>query len=437
MKRSFVGRKFRRRTLCKAGLGALAAATQARAEVAPPRRFLQIFLTGGWDTAFATDPVIGSKASGSGYEPYYASLTTTMVSGKDQLRIGPGLEPAKQAFANMSTAFINGMFVEVTAHELATNYLYSGRLSLSRSREYPSGSALLGQASGVFPPHLILGDRQPLSETALTSPPLSSVVPQGIAELLTGPYKPWVAKEAGDKANALIEKLDRRFLQSLKTGAAAGVLPWGSASSGIPGLYAKGFADKLRLDDATVARYGLANAWDNSQRAFLAGAYLALKADLTRVVTVAFGQYDTHNLHVARQLPLLQEFSRGLVVLCSDLRSTPDPAAPHLSLADTTTILITSEFCRTPKFNSQEGTDHWQSASAIVMGAGVRDNVRIGATDDQAAALGWSAGAPIARNESTQLLPDHLVAAILRHYGLDTQAGQISASKVVDDAIFT
>ena len=74
----------------------------------------------------------------------------------------------------MPTAFINGLYVEVTAHELATNYMLSGKLSLSRSREYPATIAQIAERQNGFPAHVILGGEIPLSATRETAPPLQS-----------------------------------------------------------------------------------------------------------------------------------------------------------------------------------------------------------------------------------------------------------------------
>jgi uncharacterized protein (DUF1501 family) len=98
---------------------------------------------------------------------------------------------------------------------------------------------------------------------------------------------------------------------------------------------------------------------------------------------------------------------------------------------DNTTILINSEFVRTPQLNAGSGTDHWPSASAILLGKGVQDNTVIGRTDDNAQALGWLSGAPVPRTSETQITPEQLVATLLDHMGFTAVANPISGGRIL------
>ena len=77
------------------------------------------------------------------------------------------------------------------------------------------------------------------------------------------------------------------------------------------------------------------------------------------------------------------------------------------------TIAIMSEFVRTPKLNAGSGTDHWQSASMILMGDTIKDNTVIGGTDDLAQAKGWENGGIGDRNDQNKILPDHIAKSIV------------------------
>ena len=79
-----------------------------------PKRMVQFFLGGGWDTALATDPVAGTKRSSSTYDSRYLARTITSVTGKDNLVMGDGIAPATTAFQTMNTLFVNGMFVAIS-----------------------------------------------------------------------------------------------------------------------------------------------------------------------------------------------------------------------------------------------------------------------------------------------------------------------------------
>jgi len=97
-----------------------------------------------------------------------------------------------------------------------------------------------------------------------------------------------------------------------------------------------------------------------------------------RVVTVAYGFWDTHGgnfRHLKQHLPL---FDQGLSALIEDVYAR--------GLDKTTTVLIWGEFGRTPKINKDAGRDHWAPVnSALFAGGGLRTGQVIGSTDATAA----------------------------------------------------
>lgn len=393
------------------------------------RRFLHIFLRGGWDANLSTDPVIGSKAASSAYDSSYQSLSSFSVAGKSNLIGGWGLEPARQAFAAVPTAFINGLFTEVTAHELAQNYMYSGVLSLSRTREYPSLSALMGVAAGTFPAHVVLGGPIPLGDSKLTNPPLQAQSGGSLADMLRGPYNQWVKTTTFEPVHNLIKQLDSVHKTQQNQSAQTAMAGWESAATQLDQLYATGVGQKLALDQTIKDRYGVTDDW--SAQTLIPSAYLTLSAGLSPYVTLSIDGFDTHSNHFAQHVPLMRQVATQIATLINDLRNTEDTLQPGSSLMDNTTILISSEFVRSPGLNAGSGTDHWPSASAILLGKGVQDNTVIGRTDDNAQALGWVNGASITRTTETQITPEHLAATLLDHMGFSTVANQISGGRIV------
>jgi hypothetical protein len=98
-----------------------------------------------------------------------------------------------------------------------------------------------------------------------------------------------------------------------------------------------------------------------------------------RVVTVAYGFWDTHGgnfRYLKDHLPL---FDRGISALVEDLYAR--------GLDRTTTLVVWGEFGRTPKINKDAGRDHWARVNgALMSGGGMRTGQVIGATDAVAAA---------------------------------------------------
>jgi uncharacterized protein (DUF1501 family) len=96
-----------------------------------------------------------------------------------------------------------------------------------------------------------------------------------------------------------------------------------------------------------------------------------------------------------------------------------------------TTVVLTSEFSRTARFNGSAGTDHANSASAIVMGRGVNDGVVVGATDELGRALGWNGSRPVAKDETTMIDGGSLVATLLDVFGLPDEAAALTERRIL------
>lgn len=97
-----------------------------------------------------------------------------------------------------------------------------------------------------------------------------------------------------------------------------------------------------------------------------------------RVVTVAYGFWDTHGnnfSHMRRHLPL---FDTGISALIQDLYDR--------GLEQDCTVVVWGEFGRTPKINKDAGRDHWAPVQSVLMaGGGMPTGMVIGSTDKTAA----------------------------------------------------
>ncbi len=97
-----------------------------------------------------------------------------------------------------------------------------------------------------------------------------------------------------------------------------------------------------------------------------------------RLVTVAYGFWDTHGQnfrHLKQHLPL---FDQGISALIEDIYTR--------GLDRDVTVLVWGEFGRTPKINKDAGRDHWSRVnSALFAGGGMKVGQVVGSTDSQAA----------------------------------------------------
>jgi len=123
-----------------------------------------------------------------------------------------------------------------------------------------------------------------------------------------------------------------------------------------------------------------------------------------RFVAIENGHWDTHrkNTMSLRDL-LVPALDQGVSALLKDLKDR--------GLLDSTLVVLTTEFGRTPRINQMAGRDHWPQAFSIVMaGAGIRGGNVIGATDSQAAYV-----------TDRPVTPPDMAATVLKMLGIDPE----------------
>ncbi len=139
------------------------------------------------------------------------------------------------------------------------------------------------------------------------------------------------------------------------------------------------------------------------------------------LVSKAFGTFDTHSSNFKTLRGELPEIDMAVGTLFQDLEER--------GLLDTTIVLLTGEFGRTPKVNnSNAGRDHWPKAFSLVIGGGgfKRGHV-IGATDATADSV-----------KDDPITPEQLTATLYERLGVDyRQVYETSIGrplKLVDEA---
>ena len=121
-----------------------------------------------------------------------------------------------------------------------------------------------------------------------------------------------------------------------------------------------------------------------------------------RFVTVLLEGWDTHQDNfntLGRQL--LPDLDQSLSAMMDRLQEA--------GRMESTAILVTGEFGRTPKVNGNAGRDHWSRAmSSLMLGGSVRGGQVLGATDARAEGPAGSG-----------YTPDDLAASFLQNIGID------------------
>ena len=119
---------------------------------------------------------------------------------------------------------------------------------------------------------------------------------------------------------------------------------------------------KVHLDDiqANVSRD---TNWNenraNSLKSQAEVVAAAFKANLAASANLSVGGFDTHGNHDASAYPRLGDLMEGVHFL--------NQALSYAGIADKTTIVIGSDFGRTPYYNSGNGKDHWPITSVMVL----------------------------------------------------------------------
>jgi uncharacterized protein (DUF1501 family) len=139
----------------------------------------------------------------------------------------------------------------------------------------------------------------------------------------------------------------------------------------------------------------------NGQGALLARRLVEAGVRLV-LVSKPFGTYDTHFSNFKTLRTELPELDQAISALLEDLHQR--------GLLDSTIVLVTGEFGRTPKIDvTNAGRDHWPKAfSLLLAGGGCSGGRVIGSTDDTAAEV-----------KDLPITPENLAATLYQRFGIE------------------
>ncbi len=131
--------------------------------------------------------------------------------------------------------------------------------------------------------------------------------------------------------------------------------------------------DLRNEDPRHMERYGIRNNeahWNENQRFIMARRLIQAGS---RCVAFSWGGWDTHGDNFNAMRRMLPPLDHALSALIDDLSA-------H-DLLDSTLILMSGEFGRTPRVNGTAGRDHWPRANFFyIAGGGLRHGQVIGST---------------------------------------------------------
>ena len=154
----------------------------------------------------------------------------------------------------------------------------------------------------------------------------------------------------------------------------------------------------------------------NRNRGFKTQAQVAasaFSAGLSAAVMLNSGGFDTHGNHDVSQTRSLGDLFEGVDYLMQCLTL--------LGIADKTTVVMGSDFGRTPYYNSGQGKDHWPVSSMIVLhdSTNITGGKVFGASNAQFRALPVNSSTGLYDEAGTIPTPAHVQKELRRLAGID------------------
>lgn len=413
------------------------------AQAARTRRFVFAYFEGGWDILLGLDPRNPATTNAQqhqievGYDQLNGVYQARGVQQVGNLSFGPAVPPELLAHSG-KLSVVNGIGMDTAAHEVGRRYFITGRfprgISAVGSSTAAEVAAQLGDASPI--PHLSAAVEAYARDLPSFATPLSvnSVSDLSVALTPFAEIDPSILSAVqayqDEPAGCGAKQMDRDGLSSTLLRNQQRARTYIEQQLG-------SIFDLTRADPAMAAlrdRYGIGGgdtvAPDSPEvLAFTAGQ--ALKESISQCVSVRLSAgLDTHSNWAEDQAPRQERGWRALASLLTDLEESPAPDGLSGNLMDHTTVLVFSEFGRTPMFNNLRGRDHHLGNSCLVAGAGLKGGLTIGASADvgmmplytrlsNGEAIVTPDEAELASGAVVTLSPKHVLATVLAAAGLD------------------
>jgi uncharacterized protein (DUF1501 family) len=435
-----------RRTFLKAGAGFLGASLfggipfrsfAAATDPKPADRcFVFVYFSGGWDQLLAFDPRdpneftaerVGETRILPGYSFTDARFPTQPIRpGGSNIDFGPAVGDLSKHFDLMTV--VRGINMTTLAHEEGMRYFITGKRPIgAAARGSSTATEVVGQMKPTVPIPSIAMNVESYNEGYAGYANALRVNNRNDLVLTLGKTKVQLDSELD---NMLLDFNGRPITCEQAAYGAGGVGTTYANSraqikqvldSNLDTAFDFGVNDPERRNEALRTQYGLNTTATYDQpigRAALVAT--ALKRGISQCVSINLvGGLDTHfGTQTTHALNQRSGFD-ALNALVTDLRTSPHPSGGNFM--DHTTILVYSEFARTPLINASSGRDHHLTNSCLLMGAGLKHNRVFGYSGNVAmtpAVVNLSTGEADPVNGGN-ILPEHIIATVLASAKLD------------------
>lgn len=383
----------------------------AHADASPAGLVLVCYMSGGWDQLLALDPrsnvdprfqnAAARAAGGSGICPAYDQLddsvsrallatTPSGIQSAGNLRVGPAV-PASLLAHYRDLAILRGVSMDTLTHEVGRRFFMTGKFPRGLAASGSSLGTHVANAAGSAKvlPNLVVSTES--YNEGLQS--FATGIQVGAAAELQTVLRPLgkaldpnsaAALAAFEEANATCQQDEfdqKRIITTLKElGKKSNSLVKSDAAS----LFQFTLANPDPKVQALFSAMGITTAADlGGPKGRAAIAAQALRSGLSQSVSLELQRgLDDHDAAWSTDQPT--NIREGLEALGNLIQVLKDsPSVDGGSVWAHTTLLVFSDFARTPLLNSRGGRDHHLAGSALIAGPKIRGNQIFGATSDK------------------------------------------------------
>ncbi|SKA92527.1 Protein of unknown function [Prosthecobacter debontii] len=334
-------------------------------QVPTARSVIYLYMTGGQSHLDTWDPKPENKE--------VMGATKTIKTSADGVLIGEYLP--RMATQMHHACVINSVATNTGAHEQANYYMHTS-FGLRGTIKHPGMGAWLsfyqGAGNPSLPPYVYIGNdsRHPgAGFFPKKHGPLMVNNPEAGLQNVRPPKG--VSEDRFAMRRDLASAMDVEFQAEWAT---RGVKAYADMYDDAVRLMK---SDDLRAFDLTQESDAVRQAY--GKETFGQGCLLArrLVEHGVRFIEVSLGSWDTHTANFINTPRLCDVLDIALSALVADLQAR--------GLLESTMIVVSSEFGRTPKINQNQGRDHYPVFSSVLIGGGIQGGQKYGATDKDGA----------------------------------------------------
>jgi uncharacterized protein (DUF1501 family) len=343
----------------------------AKADPTNPHFLVMLFADGGWDptqTLDVHDPLDATDGIDVDVDPTVSGLPASQIAtvGGITYMSNPTTRPAVDAyFTNWAakSCVVNGIGTRSTSHDQSRQLVLTGYLDPTRADFVVISAQKNGPDMPL--PHLLLSGQSFGGQFAGLSGRLGGQMGSAIAY-----------NRLSDEGVLAVSALGEAYVQQALERER--LLAEQAAANAVSGRLAAYHDANGRADKLTRLANGL-NLNTNTGGQLATSLGNAFRSGLTTSVSVnPFGGFDTHTDNTQQNNSWQRVFTYVDALLTG---LSQQAGLVSASLLDETTVVVCSEFGRTPELNTDNGKDHHPWTSMLIAGKNVKGGTSVGLTD--------------------------------------------------------